>query len=274
MATGFWWEVVTELWGCGHGGLGSNQHVTKDTTDVPRIFAFSPLERWRSRYSYLELQDTTTWEIVGSWDRLLIAFSTDEKRTAHLSEVFLIGRLPSKHTMIWLYVPQCKITSRSARYCSRFWKWRIRVNVYFLWISMWTRWYSWHLMAWLSFSPDPSYVIHGITTLSSLIVSTLPLYQWSASWRVNLYILSWWETLCMLFSGVQQCTSLGRTDWLTLWQAHHNVWGVCVCDCPLTYPKWPIPWWQTRLYSSPRRNDTFWRPHWSFAFSLLGPRRL
>jgi len=45
-------------------------------------------------------------------------------------------------------------------------------------------------------------------------------------------------TLCM---GGWGCPSLGHTNWSTLLQAHHN--AQCECDCPLTCPKWPIPWW-------------------------------
>jgi len=71
--------------------LGSSQPVTQDDMRVPRIIKFSPsgnMVATKSRDStYIELRDTTTWELVGPRDLeyKYVAFSTDDNRIAVLS---------------------------------------------------------------------------------------------------------------------------------------------------------------------------------------------
>jgi len=74
--------------------LGSSLPVIEDVTDRPTIIKFSPSGKMvatRSRRSvYVELRDTTTWEVVGSMDveykgYIGIAFSADDKRIAFLT---------------------------------------------------------------------------------------------------------------------------------------------------------------------------------------------
>ena len=73
--------------------FGSSQPVIQDVTDTPEIIGFSPsgkLVATRSRQpDYIELRNTTTWEVVGPRDVkhewwLEVAFSADDKRVAVL----------------------------------------------------------------------------------------------------------------------------------------------------------------------------------------------
>jgi len=74
--------------------LGSSQSVIQDVTDISEIIEFSPSGKMvatRSRRSdYVELRDTTTWELVESTDveyedNIEVAFSADDKRIAVLN---------------------------------------------------------------------------------------------------------------------------------------------------------------------------------------------
>jgi len=74
--------------------LESNQLVIEDVTDRPEIIRFSrsgKMVATKSRRSdYVELRDTTTWEVVGSTDiehegQIEVAFSADDKRIAFLT---------------------------------------------------------------------------------------------------------------------------------------------------------------------------------------------
>ena len=79
--------------------LGSSQPVTQDDMHVPQIKAFSPSGNMVATISrdstYVELRDTTTWELVGPRDLVglrdhdynyAVAFSADDNRIAVLSE--------------------------------------------------------------------------------------------------------------------------------------------------------------------------------------------
>jgi len=74
--------------------FGSSQPVIQDVTDTPEIIAFSPsgkLVATRAQQSaYVELRDTTTWEVVEPVDvgyeyPTGVAFSADDKRIAVLT---------------------------------------------------------------------------------------------------------------------------------------------------------------------------------------------
>jgi len=76
--------------------LGSNHLVTQDITDVPEIIGFSSsgkIVATKSRRSvYVELRDTTTWELVGPRDVNYgpqIAFTADDNRMAVLYRDFV-----------------------------------------------------------------------------------------------------------------------------------------------------------------------------------------
>jgi len=82
--------------------LGSSQPVIQDVTDRLQIIGFSPSGKMvatRSRQSdYVELQDTATWEVVGSTDveykrGIKVAFSADDKQIAVLTD----GRVTISH---------------------------------------------------------------------------------------------------------------------------------------------------------------------------------
>jgi len=71
--------------------FGSSQPVIQNVTDRPEIIGFSPSGKMvapRSRRPhYVELRDTTTWEVVGSMDVehrgwIQVAFSADDKQIA------------------------------------------------------------------------------------------------------------------------------------------------------------------------------------------------
>jgi len=75
--------------------LGSSQPVIQDVIDTPKIIGFSPSGKMvaaRSRRpDYVELRDTTTWEVVGSTDvdykdNTEVALSANDKRIAVLTD--------------------------------------------------------------------------------------------------------------------------------------------------------------------------------------------
>jgi len=74
--------------------FGSNQPVIQDVTDRPQTIGFSPSGKMVAtgprRPGYIELWDTTTWELVGSMDveegQIEVAFSADDKRIAVLTK--------------------------------------------------------------------------------------------------------------------------------------------------------------------------------------------
>jgi len=74
--------------------LGSSQPVIQDVTDISEIIEFSPSGKMVAtisrRSDYVELRDTTTWELVESTDveyedNIEVAFSADDKRIAVLN---------------------------------------------------------------------------------------------------------------------------------------------------------------------------------------------
>jgi len=71
--------------------LGSSQPAIQDVTDRPEVIEFSPSGKMVAtksrRPDYVELRDTTTWELVGSTDveYKKVAFSADDKRIAILT---------------------------------------------------------------------------------------------------------------------------------------------------------------------------------------------
>ena len=74
--------------------FGSSQPVIQDVTDKPEFIGFSPSGKMVAtksrRPDYVELRDTTTWELVGSTDveykdNIEVAFSADDKRIAVLT---------------------------------------------------------------------------------------------------------------------------------------------------------------------------------------------
>jgi len=76
--------------------FGSSQPVIEDVTDRPENIGFSPSGKMMAtrsrRPDYVELRDTTTWEVVGSTDVeyktqiYQVAFSADDKQIAFLTE--------------------------------------------------------------------------------------------------------------------------------------------------------------------------------------------
>jgi len=72
--------------------LAGNQSVTQDDRDIQEIIAFSPSGKMMAtksqRSTYIELRDTTTWELIGPRDvepGYEVAFSADDNRIAVLS---------------------------------------------------------------------------------------------------------------------------------------------------------------------------------------------
>jgi len=86
------WDGTVRMWNM--EDFGSSQPVIQDVTDTPEIIGFSPSGKMVATRSwqpdYIELRDTTTWEVVGSVDveyefNIQVAFSADDKRIAVLT---------------------------------------------------------------------------------------------------------------------------------------------------------------------------------------------
>ena len=178
-------------------------------------------------------------------------------------DMSLDGRLPSKHVITWLYAPSYKrMTRMRSQACSRFGSWRIIVNARHLWIATSnTRPYSWHSMDWPSSSLIPSYVILGITRLSSLIISTLPMKR----------ILTGIQGHTHLMGAVlwRMRTSESGTHELVNSVASPSHCPTCI-GLPSHLPKWPIIWWPTHRCSLLRHNYSLRRLYRPFVCSVLG----